>query len=671
MKEQPSSAGRPPDAPEPLDSWKDIAAYLKRDVSTVQRWEKREGMPVHRHLHGKLGSVYAYPAELDAWWQSRLRRGETPAGEPIEEVAPEPPKSRHRVLWAAAAILAAVIAGTLIWFAERSEYFWQNPLSNAKFVRLTEFEGTEHAGAISRDGRFVAFLADRDGPEDVWVTQVGTGQFHNLTRGAVGDLVNPDIRTIGFVPDATLVAFWSRKRHDSGPADIGVSTVPTLGGQAKPYLDGVAEFDWSDDGTRLVYHTPGPGDPMFVSDQTRSAAKLIFTAPSGLHSHFPVWSPDGEFIYFVQGALPNELDIWRIRATGGTPERITSHKSRVIYPTFLNRRTLLYLATTPDGAGPWLYSVDVERRNPRRISLGVERYTSLAASADARRLVVTVANPRGTLWRVPITDQVAEESAASPVALPNVGARAPRFGPDYILYISSRSGSEVIWKLAGGAATELWSAPAARVLGGPAVAPDGKSVAFSANVDGKARVYVMNADGSGARMLPESIEPQGQPAWAPDQRSIAVAAKIGGGAPSLAKVSVNGQTAVALQTGFAADPIWSKDGASLVYSGPDVGTTFRVRMMSADGKAEPAPNITLSRGARRVAFLPGQKALVVLRGEMTHMNFWVIDLENGSERLLTNFGPNFAIRDFDLSADGREIVFDREQDNSDIVLIER
>src|SRR5687767_15926245 len=50
-----------------LDSWKAISVYLKRDVSTVQRWEKREGMPVHRHVHDKLGSVYAFRSELDAW----------------------------------------------------------------------------------------------------------------------------------------------------------------------------------------------------------------------------------------------------------------------------------------------------------------------------------------------------------------------------------------------------------------------------------------------------------------------------------------------------------------------------------------------------------------------------------------------------------------------------
>jgi len=57
-----------------LDSWKEIATYVKRDVSTVQRWEKREDMPVHRHIHDKRGSVYALSSELDAWLQSRKLR---------------------------------------------------------------------------------------------------------------------------------------------------------------------------------------------------------------------------------------------------------------------------------------------------------------------------------------------------------------------------------------------------------------------------------------------------------------------------------------------------------------------------------------------------------------------------------------------------------------------
>jgi TolB-like protein/lipoprotein NlpI len=61
----------PPAAPERLDSWKEIAAYLQRDVRTLHRWERAEGLPVHRHLHQKRGTVYAYPAELDAWREGR------------------------------------------------------------------------------------------------------------------------------------------------------------------------------------------------------------------------------------------------------------------------------------------------------------------------------------------------------------------------------------------------------------------------------------------------------------------------------------------------------------------------------------------------------------------------------------------------------------------------
>ena len=71
------SSRTPPSVSPPedrLDSWKEIAAYLNRDVTTVQRWEKREGMPVHRHLHDRMGSVFASRSELDRWARSRNLR---------------------------------------------------------------------------------------------------------------------------------------------------------------------------------------------------------------------------------------------------------------------------------------------------------------------------------------------------------------------------------------------------------------------------------------------------------------------------------------------------------------------------------------------------------------------------------------------------------------------
>ena len=68
-----------------LESWKDIAAYLSRGVRTVRRWEREEGLPVHRHVHRKLGSVYASKSEIDAW---RRTRGSGADRTPVSAVAP-------------------------------------------------------------------------------------------------------------------------------------------------------------------------------------------------------------------------------------------------------------------------------------------------------------------------------------------------------------------------------------------------------------------------------------------------------------------------------------------------------------------------------------------------------------------------------------------------------
>jgi TolB-like protein/Tfp pilus assembly protein PilF len=69
---QTMNTGNPADR---LDSWKEIASYLRRDVRTVQRWEKKEGLPVYRHLHDKLGSIYAYRNELTDWFKTRELSG--------------------------------------------------------------------------------------------------------------------------------------------------------------------------------------------------------------------------------------------------------------------------------------------------------------------------------------------------------------------------------------------------------------------------------------------------------------------------------------------------------------------------------------------------------------------------------------------------------------------
>ncbi len=602
--------------------------------------------------------------------------GGTATSEPVSRdrqptAAPkrEATRAARLVGWAALVAGVLLIGGAAAWRLQRSEYFWRNPLEGAKYTRLTDFEGAEHHAAISRDGKFVAFLSDRDGTWDAWVTQVGMGDVHNLTKGRVPELRNPGTRTVGFHPDGSLVILWSRVPDSvrGGLVNAGWA-VPTMGGPLRPYLPGVSELDWSPDGRRIVYHPPTPGDPLFVTELDEKSGRQIYVAREGFHNHFPVWSPDGAFIYFVQGLALEDSDIWRVRPGGGEPERLTFHDSRVTFPTVLGDRTLLYLATDVDGFGPWIYAMDIEHRVSHRVSTGVEEYMSLAASADGRRLVATVSRSTAELWRVPIGDHVIDESGATPISLPTGRGLSPRLGRGYIAYRAPKGGTESLVKLVDGTSTELWSG-AGRVLGGPAISPDGRRLAFLVQRRGLTQLHVTNADGSGARLVGEELDVRGTPSWSPDGQWLAVAANRGG-EPQLVKIPASGGTPVLLVKEYSIYPIWAPSGQFLVYSGADVGTTFSVKAVNADGTPRQMPDLILTRGARRLAFLGSDTALVILKGDVSHKEFWLVNLETGRERQLTNLGRKFAIGDFDVSADGREIIFDRARDESDIVVFD-
>jgi Tol biopolymer transport system component len=653
-----------------LDSWKKIASYLKRDVSTVQRWERREAMPVHRHLHDKLGSVFAFRSELDAWWGNRRTR----LAHEDDNVSPEAAAPGHstRLVWLGAAAAVAVLASALGWLAVESGYFWRSPLANSKFTRPLDFPGTKQAAAISRDGKFIAFLADRDGQIDAWLSEVGSGTFRNLTNGALSELivVNPSLRVLGFSADSSLVSIWTRKADGSQTGDVNVLAVPTAGGSLRTYLKEAAEFDWSRDGKRLVFHTTAPGDPLFVRESGKTDDRRIYVAPAGVHCHFPLWSPDDAFIYFIRGVPPDDWDIWRIRPSGTGLERITFHNSRVSYPVLVNRRTLIYLATDSDGSGPWMYTTDVERRRPHRISFGLDGYSSLAASADGTRLAATIANPHTSIWRTSLTEDSPSATPRMDPSLVLTNGVAPRLGADFLLYVSWRGEKQGIWSLAHGATREIWSSVYLRIIGGPSIAPDGRRVAFSVGDNGRTLLYLMDKDGSQVRVLADSLALRGNPAWAPDGQSV-VSAVIRDGEPRLTRIFLNGDAPLPLVSEYSIDPVWSPDGRFVIYSGADVGTTFPLRAAAADGRPYPLPSVMLTRGARRMVFFRESQTVVILGGEIVHKNFSLMDLRTGTQHAIAELPADFVIHDFDVSTDGSEIVFDRVQMNSDLALIER
>jgi TolB-like protein len=113
MGDTPDPSGEAGSIADRLDSWKEIAAHLRRSLATVQRWEKREGLPVHRHLHGKLGSVWARKSEIDAWWVERRLQLEAPPPSGVAEEGRAMPR-RPRGLWLKLAGVTLALGAALL-----------------------------------------------------------------------------------------------------------------------------------------------------------------------------------------------------------------------------------------------------------------------------------------------------------------------------------------------------------------------------------------------------------------------------------------------------------------------------------------------------------------------------------------------------------------------------
>ena len=121
-----------------------------------------------------------------------------------------------------------------------------------------------------------------------------------------------------------------------------------------------------------------PGDPVFVADRYGANKKQIFIDKPGNHNHYPVWSPDGRFVYFARGiTTPFDMDIWRIPPDGGAVERLTTTPAWSSPPS--RRAHAALHRPRPDGSGSGLYAMDVDRRVPHAVSFGLEEYISVCS----------------------------------------------------------------------------------------------------------------------------------------------------------------------------------------------------------------------------------------------------------------------------------------------------
>lgn len=370
-------------AGERLESWKEIAVYLNRSVRTLHRWEKEEGLPVHRQLHKELGSVFAYKSELDAWSRARSVRAEVPEkGEPHS-------LSRSRMLVTIGLAGAVVLIGSLSYLLGRG-FLAERSGPDAQLASLeliSTFSGSHRWPSLSPDGRRLAFVSDAGGTPQVWIKNLATGDPVQLTFGDV-----PASRP-RWSPQGDRIVYST--------VGDGIWSVPSLGGEARQIISDGRNADLSRDGRRLVFERAGE---IFIAGADGSGTRVLPRRPRSPNPYYadswPAFSPDGESIALFLAEEGRYGDYWILPSNGDAPRRVTAD--------FQEGGAL---AWTPDGKSLLIRSSRAGSTNLWRVSVAdgtLERLTSgagddfdPAVSADGR--TVLFANVKRT-WEVIVQD---------------------------------------------------------------------------------------------------------------------------------------------------------------------------------------------------------------------------------------------------------------------------
>jgi Tol biopolymer transport system component len=441
------------------------------------------------------------------------------------------------------------------------------------------------------------------------------------------------------------------------------------GGVPRPFLPQTGNVAWSPDGTQIVYNVVEPGDPLFLADSSGANKVQIYKSKDDEHNHGPVWGRDGKWIYFIHGyANTGALNVWRIRASRGpqTPEALTHNALDVASLAPVDERTLLYIARAEDGSGPWLWALDVEAKTSRRVSSGLQQFTSISGSKDGRQFVASVANPRAGLWTVPILDRPAEQKHVQPFGPKGVRALAPRVSGSALFYLSALGTGDGLWRFRNEQTAEIWKGSEGGLLEPAAVSPDGLRVAIVLRKGGRRVMTVKDVDGGELRTLADSLDVRGAPAWSPDGKWLAVGFEKDEKPLGLFKVPVDGGPPIPLRSDLGHNPDWSVPDL-IVFAGSSNASQTRLQAVTPDGQEVVLPDVWMDSSVPRPRLLPDGSGVVY----QSNRQLWLFEFAKKTNRQLTALaggGTDGRIGVFDVTADGK-LVFDRRADNSDVLLI--
>jgi Tol biopolymer transport system component len=460
---------------------------------------------------------------------------------------------------------AAVGAAAMLWLG-LSRAARPRPV---RVAPLTSFPGDEVDPAVSPDGTRVAYAWNGgDGPNfDIWVRLVDAETPLRVTDGPAAD------KTPAWSPDGSRIAF---ARYESGGCAIFV--VSALGGPARRLADcgdkDEPEMDWSPDGKSLAASVRVEGGPsrIRVLSIDGGDARTLTDPPAGTYGDWgPAFSPDGRRIAFVRTIDGGVEDVWMAAADGTDARRMTFDDLGITGVSWSHDgRSIVF---SSNRAGPYsLWKLPASGGTPEWIAGGGSKFKD-PSTARTRDLIawenwIYEVN----LWREPAGSPEEPGAAAVLAASADEWNFDPAFSPDSarVAFVSTRSGSYEIWTSAadGSDARALTSFGGVRV-GRPAWSPDGATIVFTARPEGESDLYAVDAAGGPTRRLTTDPGDEVAPAYSRDGRSLYFGSRRSG-RWQVWRMPASGGDAVAVTGGGGYAASESPDGRTLYFSRFDV-----------------------------------------------------------------------------------------------------
>jgi len=529
------SVGQHTASNERLEGWKEIAAYLLRDVRTAKRWEHTRNLPVHRLPGGPKPAVYATRTELELWRQ----------GAGLETSAGEGPRS-GKVWWLGSVAAGVALAAIVGWLL-----FREPPRNPPRLAPLTSYRGVEWFPAISPDGRSVAFSwnGERQDNFDLYLKGIHAGSPVRLTADPEMDFAP------AWSPDGRYLAFL---RWRIGAPTYQYLVLPALGGQERVVATGriaataiaipFPAFSWTPDGSHLIVSEPEESSESYALKSipvgVGEIGRLTEPPQTSRGDCCPVVSPDGRMVAFLRASADSQ-------------------------------REPFVLAIEPDGK---------PSGTPRRLD-GPACVNPVWSGDGTEVLCIAGDRVDRTLWRIPVRGGRGQPQEVPP-AYGLLGEHLASRG--HMLVYSNYSWEQEIWERREGAGNTYRRLIASTGdTSAPDISPDGKRIVFVSTRSGHLAVWIAVRDGTQPIELAPAATPQ-TPRWSPTGDVIAYTCRSGGGPEQICTIGPNGGP----PRPFTRDqsrhllPSWSRDGKWLYYAS-DASGSFQTWRAAVDASVAP------------------------------------------------------------------------------------